>query len=368
MFFKKNQLLLVSVLLACSMLCGVSSAQALDLDSPKDSDSQYLEIEPVYDFGAGQSTYTGDELYQKTAEFWTPDKIEQAESEPLNVVPGWMVDGANLAEELQYYQQLLSAFMAPIIVSKPVSSSISVRGTAEKLASYNISAANGKIYFQNSKTGRFSECSGAAVNSESKTIVITAAHCVHEGKNGGSHKNWIFIPDFNPSVVVNDPSTMPYGFFLATGSFILNDWANADDGAARWSRDVAFVTTHNNRAGQKLVEAVGGYGLGIGGKYQFQSVAIGYPSNFDNGKKLTACKGSTFKLDADTSHPLHAMSCPFGAGASGGPWVFNHDDSTGSGLVRSVTSAATYPPKHIVGPFFDAEVYSLFQLAENKNK
>lgn len=96
------------------------------------------------------------------------------------------------------------------------------------------------------------------LNSPSKRLVITAGHCVHGGgKNGAWHKNWVFIPDYHYD-------HRPFGTFQAKTLTTFQGWIDNGEGRRGFERDVAFVTTYTNASGQKVVDAVGGYGLRTG--------------------------------------------------------------------------------------------------------
>lgn len=109
----------------------------------------------------------------------------------------------------------------------------------------NFSKVNGKVFFTNASDGRNYMCSGSALNSSSKRLVITAGHCVHGGKDGTWHKNWVFIPDYHHG-------QRPYGTFQAKTFRTFNAWMEHGEGRLGFERDVAFVTTCTNESGKKL--------------------------------------------------------------------------------------------------------------------
>lgn len=135
-----------------------------------------------------------------------------------------------------------------------------------------------------------------------------------------------------------------------------------DNGEGRrgFERDVAFVTTYTNASGQKVVDAVGGYGLRTGGSRNFDVTVFGYPGNRDEGERMWACWGRTTTHRWWTSSFPKITGCDFGGGSSGGPWLDDYNNSTGLGHVRSVTSFGPEGNSYNGGPYFDDAVMNLY--------
>ncbi|UJL54940.1 hypothetical protein FE380_04145 [Corynebacterium diphtheriae] len=197
-------------------------------------------------------------------------------------------------------------------------------------------------------------CSGSALNSHSKRLVITAGHCVHGGGNNGAwHKNWVFIPDYHYN-------HRPYGTFQAKTLTTFQGWIDNGEGRLGFERDVAFVTTYTNVSGQKVVDAVGEYGLRTGGSKNFDVTVFGYPGNLDGGERMWACWRRTTTHRWWLSSFPKITGCDFGGGSSGGPWLDDYSNSTGLGHVRSVTSFGPEDNSYNGGPYFDDAVMNLF--------
>lgn len=221
---------------------------------------------------------------------------------------------------------------------------------------------NGKVFFRKSD-GNDYMCSGSVVGSKSHNTVITAGHCVYEGPNKGWHSNWVFIPDYNHG-------SRPYGTFQARIMRTYNDWIQNGPSGKGFNSDVAFVNTFNNEKGQKLTDTVGGHGIVTGGSYGFDATVYGYPGNIDNGESMQVCTGrtGTRTIGFFTRWYFHNIEgCNFGGGASGGPWLQDHDSASGLGYVRSVTSfkPAKGAPVYIGGSYFDNRMGSLYEKANN---
>src|SRR3546814_14320291 len=68
--------------------------------------------------------------------------------------------------------------------------------------------------------GSGSYCSAATINTRSKRVVITAGHCVHEGRGGTWHSNLVFVPRYDGTAA--DPT--PYGTFQARTLHTFKTW------------------------------------------------------------------------------------------------------------------------------------------------
>ena len=141
----------------------------------------------------------------------------------------------------------------------------------------NFSATNGKVYFTNRRDGLRYVCSGSAVNSGSRRLVITAGHCVHGGRGGTWHANWEFVPAYHRGA-------RPYGTFQAYRMRTYDDWINYGESGRGYNSDVGFVTTFTNASGRRVVDAVGGHGTRYGGSRAFDASIFGYPANLDRGQ------------------------------------------------------------------------------------
>ncbi|MFB7170374.1 trypsin-like serine peptidase [Streptomyces sp. NPDC056254] len=192
----------------------------------------------------------------------------------------------------------------------------------------------GKVLYQNPDDNLNYACSGSAVNSPSKMMVITAAHCVVKGGSGAGNnkptemKNWIFIPAFNTGGV-----EAPYGKFAKTSYRAWSMWT----GGKSWEYDYAFVTVSRNTQGKTLVDAVGGNALGYNYGYNQSMRMVGYPSNFNAGDIQDHFIGVT-KRSIRNANMLMMEKSYFNEGSSGGPWFRTYDPVTKTGMINGVTS------------------------------
>ncbi|MDH6680464.1 hypothetical protein M2284_004693 [Rhodococcus sp. LBL1] len=221
--------------------------------------------------------------------------------------------------------------------------------------------ANGRVYFTNSD-GVNMWCSGAAVNSPSKNLVATAAHCVHGGQGKGFATNWQFMPNYLLG------SSM--GIFQAKKFYVLDDWTTTPTApmtAEAIDRDIAFVATFNDllAGGQRLVDRVGGHGLRTSGPLAFSANIFGYPSNAIGGGLVgSRCTVTTNELPM-SGYAFPKAACNFNNAGSGSPWLADMS-SRGYGYIRTVSSANDNDGSpFIIGPDLDSRAMALYQTANS---
>jgi V8-like Glu-specific endopeptidase len=199
--------------------------------------------------------------------------------------------------------------------------------------------------------GSLGRCSGTSVNAPNFSVVVTAGHCVHEGRHWQGQK-WVFVPGYHFG-------ERPFGTFVAkwlgsTPQWLASENPNFDVGAAVVSR---------NERGQRLADAVGGTGIAWSlSPHQLFDV-YGYPvaPPFD-GATLKHCPQTPFEGHAFfsflTQGPLNlAVQCEISPGASGGGWIIDGNKLNG------VTTDGFPADNTDYGPYFGKEVAKLFRRA-----
>ncbi|GAA2210303.1 peptidase [Nonomuraea monospora] len=215
-----------------------------------------------------------------------------------------------------------------------------------------VARTTGRIFFTTA-TGRNSSCSGTAVTSANKSVVLTAGHCVK--MNGAFHTNWVFVPGY-------DRGSRPFGTWPATRLLTTPQWnAREDVGFDVAAAVVAPVD------GRTLVDAVGGQGVAFNQPRRQQLYAFGYPALAPyDGSKLIHCSGRAFD-DFMGSDDL-VLTCNMTGGSSGGPWMLNFNESTGLGTQNSVNSFKySFAPDWMLGPYFGNEAQAVYQSAQTAN-
>jgi V8-like Glu-specific endopeptidase len=321
-------------------------------------------------------TYSADEMRQVDAEggdpavleYWTPERM--AAAKPLDA-PGDAALVQKMARDLAAdLAQDTTAAPADSLPSGAVGDSaaggttvtrpVAPQGTggAQTNAINRWPISNGKLFIGGYGSGSY--CSAATLNTKSKRVVITAGHCVHSGRGGSWRSNLVFVPDFRGEAV----NKTPYGTFQARTLHTFKTWIQKGGTEQGWYRDVGMITTYANGQGQRVVAAVGGNGLKIDQYYRWPATVFGYPSNLSDGQAMWGCQDMTRKSGVAARTSL-ISGCNFGAGSSGGPWVWHYDNSTRLGYVRGVTSYGTPRNRSIGSPHFDSAVRQLAVSTNN---
>lgn len=279
------------------------------------------------------SVATGDRA-AGARHFWTPERMREAEALPAHL-PG-NPHPADGTPGIPPSTPIPSESVVPTeTVADPTAPGVSQNG----------------VVFVVGRFGTLGRCSGTSVEAPNYSLVITAGHCVHEGRHWMGTK-WIFVPGYHFG-------QRPFGTFVAkwldsTPQWIESENPNFDVGAAVVSR---------NERGQRLADAVGAAGIAWDRSPKQVFDVYGYPvaEPFD-GATLQHCAQTPFEGHAFfsllTPGPLNlAVHCEISAGASGGGWTI-------AGNVLNGLTADGYPGDATnYGPYFGKEVGKLYAKA-----
>ncbi len=212
-----------------------------------------------------------------------------------------------------------------------------------------VARTTGRIFF--TTQGRNASCSGSAVTSQNKSVVLTAGHCVKLG--GAFHTNWVFVPGY-------DAGARPHGTWVATRLLTTPQWNSGED--VNFDVAAAVVAPLEGKA---LTDVVGGQGVAFNQARRRQMYGFGYPAAAPyDGSKLIYCSGRAFD-DFLLSRSL-GLTCNMTGGSSGGPWMLNFDESTGLGTQNSVNSFKyNFAPNWMFGPYFGTEAQAVYQAAQS---
>jgi V8-like Glu-specific endopeptidase len=205
-------------------------------------------------------------------------------------------------------------------------------------------AVNGRLFvLQGRKQGY---CSATAINSPTRRLVLTTAHCLHSGpREGGRAGVWSryveFVPAFSNGIA-------PFGAFAAR--------RNAIYAPRQWVRfgnpnfDVGAVLTSPNAEGVNVADAVGGGAtilIDVGRRQQFQT--FGYPGR---STAMQGCESPYVGDDPLTYRipgpPTLAIRCHWAPGASGGGWLIEE----GRGINGLTSYGKRRDRVHTFGPYF----------------
>ncbi len=188
-------------------------------------------------------------------------------------------------------------------------------------------------------------CTASVVDSPSRDLVITAAHCV----SGAGPGQLAFVPGYHDG-------QRPYGVWQVTRVFVDQAWTageSPDD-------DVAFLVVKRSGSGTPVQALTGGERLGTGWRAAQRVRVIAYPG--DQERPLI-CQAHTRAFGA---HQMQFDCAGYTDGTSGGPFLARYRAGTGQGIVIGViggfeqggdTPAVSYSAR------FGPSVRTLYQQA-----
>ena len=200
----------------------------------------------------------------------------------------------------------------------------------------------GKLYMAFGGTTYNYVCSASMIG---KSLLITAAHCVHDFGKGSA--GWATKVKFVPA---KENASQPYQEFESTQFMIPTSYFNGSDTCVQkgvvCNNDIALVALNNNIQGQQAGNLVGWYGYGwngyaysvpsasyqgVFGNKQFVSLTqLGYPAAFDSGNIMQINTGYGAPYTSGNLKNTWFGS-PMTGGCSGGPWLVNlGENATGA--------------------------------------
>jgi hypothetical protein len=218
-------------------------------------------------------------------------------------------------------------------------------------------ARAGKLYMAFGGNTYNSVCSASMIG---RSLLLTAAHCVHEyGRgNAGWARRVLFVP-------AKTNASEPYRSFESSQYIIPTSYFNGTDTCTVrgivCNNDVALVALNNNSLGQQAGNLVGWFGYGWNGysftipATSFQNVfgnklfaaitQLGYPAALDSGLRMQINTAyGAFLGNGNLKNTL--LGSAMTGGSSGGPWLVNFGDNAlggtyGTASVRNVVVGIT---------------------------
>lgn len=189
--------------------------------------------------------------------------------------------------------------------------------TAHNTRAHSLQASRvGAIFSSGSGGNHF--CTASVVASPKRDLLITAAHCISAGKNGGVQQNIVFIPGYRDG-------TKPHGVWTPRELFVPPQWSRSSDP----DYDVGFVVLNSN-GGKNIQDVLGANRLSFRPPYRSLVRVTGYPSSVD---APVACRNWTSK---QSPTQLRFACNGFYDGTSGSPFVADFDPLTGNGTIIGV--------------------------------
>lgn len=204
-----------------------------------------------------------------------------------------------------------------------------------------VARTSGKVFF--TSFGVDYVCSATVVNSEGRSEVWTAGHCVSDG--AAWNYNWTFVPNYASGYA-------PYGYWYAYQLWTTNAWFyNNND----FANDVGAAVMYRN-AGWRITDYLGGQGIAWNYPIGYYMYAFGYPQAAPfNGCCLTAENNYTYDGGGGTIYMLNYMT----GGSSGGAWLNFFDGNWGyiNGHNDFKYNAL---PQYMYSPYYGNQVANLY--------
>ena len=175
---------------------------------------------------------------------------------------------------------------------------------------------NGRVFIR--RDGLSGYCSGTAIDSPTRQLVLTAGHCLNSGREGGGRSVWSdyleFVPAYNGGVA-------PFGAFVARRGAIRapRQWTNHGNP----DFDLGAFLARPNSAGLNVADAVGGGATIVTDLTRHQTFqTFGYPGETRYMQKCTSPYiGDDLLSNPFPGPPTLGIRCRWAPGASGGGWL-----------------------------------------------
>lgn len=276
--------------------------------------------------------------------YWTPSRMRSAHADTelpsqraAAMVPlagpsaGAATTPQGAAEEIAAY--------APAVAPKAVVSGGMTRADRPGYPiGHPTARTNGKAFF--TAFGLNFACSAAIVNTEGKSEVWTAGHCVTAG--GSFVSNWIFVPNY-------DNGAAPFGVWPAFALYTTAAFAaNNGDGA----NDVGGAVLFRNN-GLRIADYLGAQGIAWN-----QPASGNFVVSFAYTDECCLFREQGFTSDAGGGSIYMPNSLPYGTPA-GGPWLIGFNGSFGI-INGQNQSKFVGLPQFWLSPYYGIQVASVY--------
>lgn len=204
----------------------------------------------------------------------------------------------------------------------------------------------GALFFHNASGNHF--CTASVVDSPRNDVIVTAAHCVHTGKDGDYQQDVVFVPGYHQGQT-------PYGVWQPTTIIVDQRWVSSSDP----DLDVAFLVVAPQN-GKNIGEILGGNQLAINQPDPMRVRVTGYPNSSDTP---ITCSGHASAQSATQQR----FACGgYATGTSGSPWITDYSPHTNTGRLVGVIGGYQQggdTPDISYSPAFGADIQHLYQQA-----
>lgn len=294
-----------------------------------------------------------EEFQKKTVAYWTPERRKAAKPPKF---PQKRYNQTKLSDKA--LQDLLKAADGPATVIEGQLPDKNLKEGQIVSATNQVTKTVGKVFFSTYYGDMM--CSASVVTSTSKSLVVTAGHCIYDIDIQDWAINWIFVPAY-------DMFDAPLGEWTAKELFVLQGWSTGIY-PDNFIYDVGFAVMFPLNL-KRIAQVTGSQGIGFNlPKYQM-TFSFGYPGDIGEGEIMSACIGKTIAPPCLVSgYNGQGLRCGMGGGSSGGPWIVNFVVSTGLGTIISLNSYGcpeTYP-YFMHGPYFTSIVQSAYNSVKSR--
>ncbi|HET6998212.1 MAG TPA: hypothetical protein VFI03_06445 [Solirubrobacterales bacterium] len=231
----------------------------------------------------------------RVARYWTPERMRNAR--PLDLIVG-------------------ASGETRIRVGSPQPSGASASFLSVSTPDLPPYSFNGRIFIRRGKLAGF--CSGTAINSPTRQLVLTAGHCINSGREEGKASVWSdylqFVPAYSGGVA-------PFGSFVARRKKIRAPQQWTKQGNPDF--DMGAFLTLPNAEGLNVADAVGGGATIVTGLSRHQTFqTFGYPGKVTRMQSCTSPYiGDDLLSNPFPGPPTLGIRCHWAPGASGGGWL-----------------------------------------------
>ena len=228
-------------------------------------------------------------------------------------------------------------------------------------------AATGKVFFSVGASRYV--CSGSVVQESdaSRSVVLTAGHCIYDNATQAFVTNFMFYPDYDSNPNQNCALTT-YGCWTATalvGHYGFTSQTGFTNQATNYDWGFAVMGAGGKNGTSQLDTTVGAFPLAVSGFTAAgdQAYAFGYPAAAPYaGADLTYCSGAIAQDSSNNNSTWGLTTCTMTGGASGGPWMSGFGTDRGS--LSSLNSYKyTAAANGMYGPKFNANTTNTFNAA-----
>ncbi|PNE36444.1 hypothetical protein AOB60_40995 [Streptomyces noursei] len=195
-------------------------------------------------------------------------------------------------------------------------------------------------------------CTASVVQSPSRNMLITAAHCAFDPDTGKPVDDLVFAPDYRNG-------DKPTGLWKVNKVVVDDRWAKSQDE----DLDVAFLSL-DSKDGKEIQDILGGNTLGIDRGFDNEVKITGYPTSRDTP---ISCQNRSTKF-SDTQ--MRIQCTDFEGGTSGSPWLADYDPKSHTGTVIGVLGGHEGGGDEddvSYAAYFDEDIANLYKRAQDED-